>query len=179
MRSKNRVLTVLSAAIVSMAIVASSAAAAEGVVIGSVNPVTGQTTLLTDKLKKQFTDGGAIEHLYLLARPEGAGYALVRAGRAADGSCHTELIATDVSGTDVRLGGPQLEIMFTCEDVDGRCAATGVLLHGMCLPAATFAGCKCLSDAPPAAGEAVPKCRKEYTSILVDLSDVVYHPFPG
>ena len=70
MRSKNRVLAVLSAAVVSMAIAASSAAAADSVVIGSVNPVTGETTLLMDKLKKQFTDGGAIAHLYLLARPE-------------------------------------------------------------------------------------------------------------
>jgi hypothetical protein len=52
MRSKNRALAVLSATVAAMAIAASSTAAAEGVVIGSVNPVTSQTTLLTDKLKK-------------------------------------------------------------------------------------------------------------------------------
>jgi hypothetical protein len=172
MRSKNRVLTVLSAAVVSMAIAASSTAAAESVVIGSVNPVTGQTTLLTDKLKKQFPDGGAIEHLYLLARPDDAGYALVRVGRALDGSCHTELIATEASGTDVVLAGPFLRLLFTCEDIDNHCSSTGVQLHGLCSPAATFAGCKCLSDAT---GGDVPKCRKVISVGTVDLSDVVNH----
>jgi len=173
MRSKNHVLTVLSAAFAAMAIAAASAAAAEGVVIGSVNPVTGQTTLLTDKLKKQFPDGGAIAHLYLLARPEDAGYALVRVGWALDGSCHTELIAAEMSGPDVVLDGPQLQLLFTCEDIDGRCASTGELLHGMCSPAATFAGCKCLSDPAGGAGGTGPKCKKVVSVATVDLSDVL------
>jgi hypothetical protein len=171
MHSKNRALAVLSSAVVAIALAASSAPAADGVVIGSVNPVTGQTTLLTDKLRKQFTDGGAIEYLYLLARPEGAGYALVRAGRAIDGSCHTEVIATEVANGDVVLRAP-LELAFTCEDVDHRCSSTGVLLHGMCRPAATFDGCKCVSDAT---GGPVPKCQKVIAVAVLDLSDVVFH----
>jgi hypothetical protein len=171
MRSKNRALAVLSAAVVSMGIAASSAAAAEGVVIGSVNPVTGQTTLLTDKLKKQFTDGGAIEHLYLLARPEGAGYALVRVGRAIDGSCHTELIVTELADGDVLLRAP-VQLLFTCEDIDDRCSSTGVLLHGLCSPAATFSGCKCYSDATGGAG---PKCEKVVATAVLDLSDILNH----
>jgi hypothetical protein len=172
MRSNTRALAAISAAVVSMAMAASSAAAADSVVIGTVNPVTGQTTLLTDKLKKHFPDGGAIEHLYLLARPEGAGYALVRVGQAIDGSCHTELIATEVADGDVSLR-PPLQVLFTCEDVDNRCSSTGVLLHGRCSPAATFSGCKCLSDAPPGGGDAGSKCKKDYTNSTIDLSDVV------
>lgn len=172
MRSNNRALAVLSAAVVSMAVAASSAAAADRVVIGSVNPATGETTLLTDKLKKKFVDGGAIAHLYLLARPEGAGYALVRAGRAIDGACHTELIATEVAGTDVVLDGPHLELLFTCEELDGRCRPEDPFLPVFCIPNDAVTACACRPGqfAAPAPS---PKCQKDYTVAVIDLSDVL------
>jgi hypothetical protein len=157
MRSNNRALAVLSAAVVSLSLAASAAVAADGVVIGSVNPVTGQTTLLTDKLKKQFTDGGAIAHLYLLARPEGAGYALVRAGRDAEGDCHTELIATETSGSDVLLRTP-LQPLFTCEEVDDNCRPKPGLVV-FCIPADTLTGCGCKPGfaVAPSSG---PRCER-------------------
>jgi hypothetical protein len=175
MRSKTRVLAVLSAAVVSMAIAASSSAAADSVVIGSVNPATGETTLLTDKLKKQFTDGGAIAYLYLLARPEGAGYALVRAGRAIDGSCHTELIQTAVAGTDVVLVGPLLQFVFTCEGIEDRCRPKdGGFFPVLCMPNTAMTGCAC-KPAQYAAPSVGPKCEKVPVVAVIDLSDVVFH----
>jgi hypothetical protein len=166
MHSKNRVLAVLSAAVVSMAIAASSAAAADSVVIGSVNPVTGQTTLLTDKLKKQFTDGGPISQLYLLARPEGAGFGLVRAGRSIEGLCHTEVLDTLVSGNDVVVVGPHLQLAYTCETTGNGCGLEEGGIQFVC--AATAAGgCKCAPHGDSST------CEKVIVSAVIDLSDVV------
>jgi hypothetical protein len=157
----------LSAAVVSMAVASRPSAAAEAVVIGSVNPATGQTTLLTDKLKKSFPDGGPIAHLYLLAQPGGGGgHALVRAGRDAEGDCHTELIATETVGTDVILREP-LRPLYTCEEVENNCRPKPGLVV-FCVPAddtPTGCGCRPAFAVAPTPG---PRCER--------VDDPLWHP---
>ena len=149
-----------------------ASAAAEGVVVGSVNPFTGQATLLKDRLKTEFPDGGSIRELYAAARGGDIsnGFVLVRAGRYASGGCHTEVIELTRTENLLSLTATPI-LLFTCEEVEDRCRPDeGPVL---CMPNAAHTACGCLPAgfSQPAP---TPKCQKTFNlPWILRLADIV------
>ena len=175
MRWKSVVRTMSSSTVALGFAFTASLAAAESAVVGSVNPFTGQATLLTDRLKTEFPDGGSIRQLYAVARGGDIsnGFVLVRAGRRASGGCHTEVIAlhrTEAENLLFLTATPVL--LFTCEEIDDRCRPDeGPVL---CMPNAAHTACGCL-PAFAAAPAPSPKCQKTFSfPWTLALSDVVH-----
>lgn len=157
MFSRRRAGALLGAVLAMTALAVPSSFAAD-VVIGSVNPVTGQPTLFTDLLKTRFPDGGPITHLYLAARGGDAsnGYALVRAGTLFSGACHSEAIAVGQVGHSLFVHAVPIPL-FGCEEIDDRCGSGGGV--ALCMPNNLMTTCQC--KPPFAAGPGPgPKCEK-------------------
>jgi len=173
MRTRIAALAVLLCTAAAFAMDASPAAAEETVVIGRLNPTTGQATLYTDRLRKTFPDGGSIKEAYLQKRANGD-WVLVRAGTLADATstCWSEIFHTGLEGNDFVLT-EHLVPVFSCAEVEDRCKPSG-MNPVLCIPTSDEQNCACR---PPqfAAPAPSPKCKKVYEWLSTSLWDIVLH----
>ena len=137
-----------------------SAAAAADVVVGSVDGITGEATLMTDLFKTTFPDGGPILRVSVKARTDiSNGFLLVRAGRTASGTCHTEVTPLGVDGDRVTLSLTPV-LMFNCDEIEERCRPEG-MYPVLCMPDITNTTCQCRPGFAAAPSE-TPRCEKTY-----------------
>jgi len=83
---------------------AAGVARADPVIVGSVDPQSMRVTIFEDLMVKKFADGSAITKLYGKYNAISNGFQFLRAGKLANGACHTEVFNL------VRLAGNRLAI---------------------------------------------------------------------
>ena len=162
MNSNSLVRAVLSTALALGGALVAGDALAQDVVVGSVDLATGQATLLTDRFKTEFPDGGPILRLVAKARADNManGFVLVRAGRLKSGACHTEVIGlTQVADQLVLSATPVFR--FSCEEVEERCDTDGGY-PAICMPDDTNTVCQCRPGFAAGPGTS-PRCEKVLT----------------
>lgn len=120
--------------------------AATAVVIGRIDAQSGRAVLDERLLKRQFADGGPIQHF--LAMPFDDGYNLLRIGKDDQGRCRTEALRLDRS--DLKLKLRALRWFTTCSsstcDQANEDADPDWPDFAMCSPNHDKTGCDCVGE---------------------------------
>jgi hypothetical protein len=69
--------------------------------VARIDAKTGKITILENRLRKSFQDGGPIRSFQVARFVDG--YNLIRIGTSADGACRTEVVQLEQSGTGLNL----------------------------------------------------------------------------